>query len=528
MAKETPEQIAYARRIMACKDFVPRWMRFVIFVLLIVVYQFTGGVYMSAVTQMAGSQAWLNSDIMMAGYASLIGMTMLFPIQFRVMFRFENRTVLVVSTVVLLLGTLICMYSECVPLVVLVCYICGVFKMAGTFFCITNIQLCISPTRDLAYFYPFLYTIILSCIQLSGVATGYSIWAWDWQSMHIIMVGVLAAALLIIHITMRRHYRLGPYIPFYAIDYLGAILWSLFLLCVLFIGLYGEQYDWWRGAEVWIATWFGLAALGMAIWRAATIRHPFIHLATFVQPKMFIIGVLFVSYSILCGTTGQIQNIFTEGILGFDMFHSISLNWGVVIGIPLGTVFSFFALAKKKWRPRNLAIIGFASFTLYQIQLYFLIDPETEYAMLWMPMIFRGIGTAILYVVLAYTLGKNVPFVYYFQALCAIGFIRTGVGTPVCQSVLSYLLSIFRKESLMQLGAEFDLVNPASTPLIAIYGELQRQSLMVGLKEVFGLAAAVGTVTVIMLCFSDLRGKFKGFIPKLPSLWRMVKYDIRH
>lgn len=50
-----------------------------------------------------------------------------------------------------------------------------------------NIQLSISPTRDLAYFYPFLYTIILSCIQLSDIATGYSIWAWNWQSM---MVGI--------------------------------------------------------------------------------------------------------------------------------------------------------------------------------------------------------------------------------------------------------------------------------------------------------------------------------------------------
>ncbi len=37
--------------------------------------------------------------------------------------------------------------------------------------------------------------------------------------------------------------------------------------------------------------------------------------------------------------------------------------------------------------------------------------------------------------------------------------------------------------------------------------------------------AAVGIVTIIGLCFSDMRGKFKGVIPKLPSLWRMVKYD---
>lgn len=143
--------------------------------------------------------------------------------------------------------------------------------------------------------------------------------------------------------------------------------------------------------------------------------------------------------------------MFTEGILGFDMFHSISLNWGVVAGILCGTPFTFYALARKKWRPRNVAIVGFTFFTAYQIMLYFLIGPETEYAMMWIPMWCRGVGTAVLYVVLAYTLGRNIPFVYYFQALCAIGFIRTGVGTPVCQSVLSHLLNIFRKESLMQL-----------------------------------------------------------------------------
>ena len=512
MAKESPELIAYLRTIPACRDFVPWTMRFAIFVLLIIVYQFTGGIYMAAVTQISGSSAWLNEDIMMAGYASLIGMTMLFPVQFKVMFRFENRTVLVFSTIALIIGTLICIYSDNLVVVVITCYFCGLFKMAATFFCISNIQLCISPTRDLAYFYPFLYTIILSCIQLSGIATGYSIWAWDWQRMHIIMVGVLVVALLVIHITMRRNYRLGPYQPFKDVDYLGAILWSLFLLCVLFIGLYGEHYDWWHSEEIRIATVFTFVTLILAIYHAKTAEHPFINLVTFTQPKFFFISVLFVSYSVLSGTAGQIQNMFTEGILHFDMFHSISLNWGVVAGILCGTPFSFYALARKKWRPRNLAIVGFCFFTMYQVLLYFLISPETSFLQLWLPMWFRGVGNAILYVVLAYTLGKNVAFVYYFMALCAIGFIRTGVGTPVCQSVLAYLLTIFRKQSLMQLS--MDLTDNSA---ISLYGELQRQSMMVGIKDVYGIAAVVGIVTIICLCFSDLRGKFKGIIPNFSN-----------
>ena len=52
---------------------------------------------------------------------------------------------------------------------------------------------------------------------------------------------------------------------------------------------------------------------------------------------------------------------------------------------------------------------------------------------------------------------------------------------------------------------------------ISLYGELQRQSMMVGIKDVYGIAAVVGIVTIICLCFSDLRGKFKGIIPNFSN-----------
>ena len=88
------------------------------------------------------------------------------------------------------------------------------------------------------------------------------------------------------------------------------------------------------------------------------------------------------------------------------------------------------------------------------------------------------------------------------MALCAIGFIRTGVGTPVCQSILAYLLTIFRKQSLMQLSMDL-----SDSSAMNLYGELQRHSMMVGIKEVYGIATVVGVVTILCLCFSDLKGK---------------------
>ncbi len=48
MQSPSPEEVESARRIMAWKDFVPMPLRFPLFILIIMVYMFSGGVYMSA------------------------------------------------------------------------------------------------------------------------------------------------------------------------------------------------------------------------------------------------------------------------------------------------------------------------------------------------------------------------------------------------------------------------------------------------------------------------------------------------
>ena len=65
------------------KDFVPEKLRPWIIVVMVIIVQLSGGVYMAAAGEMVGSTALLQEDIMMAGYASLVGMALFFPIMFR-------------------------------------------------------------------------------------------------------------------------------------------------------------------------------------------------------------------------------------------------------------------------------------------------------------------------------------------------------------------------------------------------------------------------------------------------------------
>ena len=91
---------------------------------------------------------------------------------------------------------------------------------------------------------------------------------------------------------MRRGYRQAPYIPFKGIDYLGGILWSLWLICIIFILVYGEHYDWLDSEEIRTAIVFAVILLVMCLERAASIRHPYISLKTFSQRNMLFIFIL--------------------------------------------------------------------------------------------------------------------------------------------------------------------------------------------------------------------------------------------
>ena len=74
------------------RDFVPVWLRPWILIAFLLVFQVSGGVYLASANEMSSGLALLNEDIMMAGYASLIGMLLVFVIMLRLKFRFSIKT----------------------------------------------------------------------------------------------------------------------------------------------------------------------------------------------------------------------------------------------------------------------------------------------------------------------------------------------------------------------------------------------------------------------------------------------------
>ena len=525
MTKQYPDEVVKARRIMACEDFVPIQLRFLIFLTIIVVYQFTGGVYLSAVTQMAGAMSWINEDIMMAGYATLVGQTVMFPVLFRILFRFKTRSILLFVTVALIAGTLISMYSDFIPLVVFVGFLCGALRMVGTFICWNNIQLNITPTRDFALFFPFLFSFVLGCIQLSNLATGYSILAFDWRAMHLFTTVALLLIFVLIYFTMRRHYRQGPFMPFLGIDYLGGVLWSVFLMVLVFISVYGEHYDWFSGEQIPQAIALLIVCIALIIHRESKVRHPYIPLSTFLQPNMLNLLIISGCLTLMSVTSGGLQNILTGALLHFDTFHNISLNWGSFFGVAAGAYFFYIVVVRHKWRIKIVLFNGFLCFFLYQMMLYFLIDASTDKEMLYLPMFLKGAGLAIIYIAITYKMSCSVTFQYYFQAICVIGFIRTTFGNAISSAFYTHLYNVVRQKNIALLGSELDWMNPLTKDFSGLYGEMQRQATMVSLKEVYGYASMFGVLILVFILAFDYRKQVVPKMMKIINIWKALKKE---
>lgn len=75
-------------RILYFKEFIPTSVCILLSLFFAMVFQFNGGVFLP--TDALGC---LKEDVMMAGYASFIGMTVIFPILFRLKFRFTTRQI---------------------------------------------------------------------------------------------------------------------------------------------------------------------------------------------------------------------------------------------------------------------------------------------------------------------------------------------------------------------------------------------------------------------------------------------------
>ncbi|HBN63150.1 MAG: hypothetical protein OSJ56_08560 [Prevotella sp.] len=506
-------------------NFVPRRLKPWLFIFFVIIIQFSGGVYLAAASDMVGTTALMQEDILMAGYASLIGLAINFAVMFRIKFRFSNRTQLLVAGIVLIAANLICANTESVPVLVITCFIAGWFRMQATLACNSTIQLWLTPVRDMAVFFCYVYILVDSVIQLSGIATIYTAFFSQWEYMQWIMIGLLALMMILVMLLVKP--VRGPmFIPLLGIDWIGAIIWAGFMMSFTFICVYGNYFDWWDSGEIRAAALLGLVCMIINLWRASFLHHPYISFRAMRNRNVIRATIIYLVFFTLIATEHVFEHTYAANILGFDETNLIDLNWYVFAGIVIGCGFTYLTFALRKWRYKTMTAIAFSLAIVYLAYFYFFIDYGVEKEMLFLPLFFRGAAAVIISIVfLTSIVQSGLPFQVFPQALTINGFTGAVMGATLGPAIIGEFLRHTMAKNASLLGSAITDFNPdtAHVPLGQLYGLVQTQALVVSMKEIYGwlLIIAIFSLMIILVSYGPLRPA--AFFPK----WKTVRRTFR-
>lgn len=474
---------------------------------------------------MVGTTALMQEDILMAGYASLIGMSVNFAVMFRIKFRFSNRTQLLSAAMVLIVANMICAHTASVPVLVLTCFVAGWFRMQATFACNSTIQLWLTPVRDMAIFFCYVYIVVDGVIQLSGIATIYTAFFSQWEYMHWIMTGLLVLMMVMV-ILLVRPVRGPMYIPLLGIDWIGSLLWAGFIMSFTFVCVYGNFYDWWYAPEIWQATVFGLVCAGINLWRATFLHHPYISYMALTNRNVRRATAIYLVFFTLMATEHVFEHTYAAKILGFDETNLIDLNWYVLAGIIVGCAFTYFTFALRKWRYKTMTAIGFALAVVYLAWFYFFIDYGVEKEMLFLPLFFRGAASVIISIVfLTSIVQSGLPFQVFPQALTINGFTGAVMGATFGPALVGEFLRHTMAKNAALLSSAITDFHPDAVhiPLGQMYGMVQLQAMIVSMKEIYGWLLILGLTSLVLILVSYSPLRPWAIFPKWKTIRRVLR-----
>lgn len=486
-------------------DYVPRRLKPWIFIVFVLIIQFSGGVYLAAASNMVGDRALMSEDILMAGYASLVGMALNFAVMFRIKFRFSNRTQLLSVGIVLIAVNVVCALTDSVPVLVMSCFVAGWFRMQGTFACNSTIQLWLTPYRDMSVFFCYVYIVVDGVIQLSGIATVYAAFFAQWQYMHWTICGLLALMMLVV-LVLVRPVRTPMFIPLLGIDWIGSLLWGAVMLCFTFVCVYGNYFDWWDAAEIRGVALLGLCALALNLWRATFLRHPYISFMAMKNRNVIRATLVYLVFFTLMATEHVFEHSYAGQILGFDDTSLIDLNWYVFAGIVAGVGFTYATFALRKWRYKTMTVIGFSLAAAYLAWFYFGIGFNVEKVAFMLPLFLRGMASVIISIVfLTSIVQSGLPFMVFPQALTINGFTGAVMGATLGAAIVG---EWFRHVFMRNLSA---------------VGMPQPQAMVLAMKEIYGWLLIVALFSILVMAVSYGPVRPFAIFPK----WKNIRRTIR-
>ncbi len=489
-------------------------------------FQLGGGVYLGALNEIIGEHSLMREDVQMCMYCTLCGMSLYFPLLFRMKFRFTNKTLLRAAAVVMIVCNLAAPFITFLPLLWAVCFLCGMAKIQGTFECMSNIQLWMTPQRDFTVFFPWLQMLILCAMQVSDLLTSYLMYYYHWTYMHWFIIGYMLCILVFVTFFV-HHFRFMRPLPLFGIDWAGMALWGALMLEVTGIFCYGDWMDWWNSPDFRLLVVVALCNLVFCLWRMLTIRHPYFEPRMWMYRHLAPVLILITFVEGLLASEHVLEEIFYGEVMHYEKLTTVQYDWVAIAGIVGGCLFSYWWMHKQRQSYIRLCSIGLMALSGYFVTFYFNFSPHISQWQLLMPVLLRSFAYASLCCAFFVWLNEIMTFQHFFQSLSVFNALHAVVGGVMGAAFYQTALRYLVPDNMSRYGAALDHVTYSAAPFpIAPFMETFVGGMMqVSLRQIYGTLAYASIFLTLLFLLYDT--PVRTTLKLMPSWWRVAK-DVAH
>lgn len=516
----TTNTVIRTRQLLMYKDWVPPRVRFWLYMFFGFLYQYVGSINSSYSNQIVSEIALLNEDIQMANYCTLGGITVCFPVMYRLKFYMYTRQLFFVAGIGLIICNAITMSAQEPWIIWGVSFIAGFFKMLGMFGCTSVFRLCVTPSRNYAVFFPVVYIMVCGGTYLSGLTTSYLTYYGNWRLMNMFVIALLMIHCGIVYFMMKPDHRPGPFLSLKGVDFIGLFLWSCFLISGIWLFTYGEHYDWWCSRTIWRATGITLALFVAALCRSKFHDKPYLPLSIFKFRSVQHLMVILLGVGILQSAPKLLQSIYLTSVLKYDSLNTISLNWLILYGVVVGSLLVFAAFVKWHWGFKKYFMVTLFLLTFYEVAMYFLIDGDTNREAFFIPLFALGVSEVMIGSASNVYLSQSLPFSHFFYGLSSIGYIRCGIGTALGSAAVQRMYNWAISKNCINAGENLDgTVLPFDLPSWSdTLSVVSKQAVMISIKECYGYLTAIGIVMMLLIIIHHYRMPVKRLLPRMSAI----------
>ena len=484
-------------------SYIPRKLHPWLYLPIAFLFLMSGGIYSGAMSQVMGEYSLMREDVLMIVMFNVVGVAMPFPFLFKMKFHFTNRQLLINAALVVAACNFLIMWTDSVPVMCLLAYLSGFFKLCGCFEVMSTIQLWMTKKRDFTIFFPLLYCLVLGNMYLTPWVTEHLIYIYqDWRIFNWFMTAAMLGVALFLYVTTHDFRFMKP-MPFISVDYLGCILWSAWMLECIFFFNYGEHYNWLDAKVMRIDLLLFIVTGYFCIQRMRHIRHAYIVIGAWKYKRLIPLLILFAFVEFMDSTPKVLQTAFTGSVLHYGTFTTNVLNLVEWVGSIAGCLFCLFWCQVLRQKYTYLLTIGVAMMAAYPAMMYFIIDPGLPLEALYVPTLLRSFGHAIFFCILTIYLEELMPFQHFFMGLTIAGLIRNGPISTMCSGLYSFGLR-YQMADNMARGLPYDSAN----------------LLMISIRQLYGVTCVIGLAVFLIFLLWNVQ-PVRSTLKKMPT-WNFV------